>query len=255
MNDQETKYLLYIQEQEGTDVSFVKVGDGHKNLIVSFGCANPHGGFDRKKSLMKLMSEDGDTDVLYLRDMKEFQVGRGRHKHIKLLGRWYLGGLTGIGKNIIHTISFLKNIFKNYENVICTGTSMGGYASILFGSLLNVNYVIVGNAQTDLGYVLEHTRRHGRGKISQLSKRKKECPKTWEKYSNLDTFVSESVNYQLYYTGESDYIGNRAMGGYNEAILHSTHHLDNIKNCKSVTEFDSDIRYSNFIEKISSCLI
>lgn len=44
--------------------------------------------------------------------------------------------------NIDETVDYLKNKIKNYERVICLGVSAGGYAAILFGSLLNVDTVI-----------------------------------------------------------------------------------------------------------------
>ena len=75
---------------------------------------------------MKLKYERNDFDVLYLRNQN----------------KWYLGGLNGIGKNINHTIAFLKKEFAKYDKVICIGNSAGGYASLLFGSLLKVNKVI-----------------------------------------------------------------------------------------------------------------
>ena len=75
--------IAYINEQETTDISYVKVGSGNKKLIVSFG-SNGHDGFERKTSLMKLRFEKNNFDVLYLRN---------RHQ-------WYIGGLKGIGKNI-----------------------------------------------------------------------------------------------------------------------------------------------------------
>ena len=247
--------LNYIESQEDTDISYVSIGKNSKNLIVCFGSANVHGGFDRKTSLLEFREKHGDVDLLYMRDTKNFMVGRGSHRHMKLLGRWYLGGLPGVGKNINHTISFLQNIVRKYTNVICTGTSMGGYASILFGSLLSVNHVIVGNAQTDLEFVLKYTYKKGKRKISRLSHRKKECPATWNKFANLCNHLNESVNYQVYYSGDHAYIGNKAMGGQSEAILHSEHHLNNIRHFKTVKEFDSSLHYSNFIEKISQYLI
>jgi hypothetical protein len=40
-----------------------------------------------------------------------------------------------------------------------------------------------------------------------------------------------------------------------EAILHSTHHLNNISSCPTVKKFNSDPGYSNFTEKTSQYLI
>ena len=96
--------IAYIEEQEATEISYVKVGDNSKNLIVSF-AGNGHEGFMRKSSLMTLKYERNDFDVLYLRNPF----------------KWYLGGLNGIGKNINCTIAFLKTEFATYNKVLCIG--------------------------------------------------------------------------------------------------------------------------------------
>ena len=92
--------MKYIEEQEATDISYVKIGDNSKNLIVSF-ASNGHTGFDRKTSLMKLKYQRNNFDVLYLRDDC----------------KWYLDGLNGIGENIDSTIAFLKKEFAQQEDV------------------------------------------------------------------------------------------------------------------------------------------
>ena len=58
---------------------------------------------------------------------------------------WYHKGIKDITNDIDETVLYLNNIIKNgkYEKVIFMGTSAGGYAAILFGSLCNcVNNVI-----------------------------------------------------------------------------------------------------------------
>ena len=127
--------MKYIETQEATNISYVKIGNNSKNLIVTF-ASNNHTGFERKTSLTKLKYQRNDFDVLYLRNQN----------------KWYLGGLNGIGKNINHTIVFLKKEFAKYDKVITIGTSAGGYASILFGSVCNVNVTIAYIPQTDLEY-------------------------------------------------------------------------------------------------------
>ena len=130
--------IAYIEKQEATEISYCKVGENSKKLVIAFASNNEkHEGFERKTSLMKLKYERNDFDVLYLRN--RFQ--------------WYLGGLKGIGKNINHTIAFLKKECAKYEKVVCIGNSAGAYASLLYGSICNVNAVIAINAQTDLEYV------------------------------------------------------------------------------------------------------
>lgn len=219
--------INYINEQEASNISFCKIGDGSKNLVVSLGSAN-HGGFDRKGSLINLKYDNNNFDILYLRDMNYFATGRGRKQKERLVGRWYLGGMEGIGKNINHTLSFLKKQINNYENVIFTGISMGGYASILFGSLLKINHVIAVNPQTDLEYILKNVYKDKRHQLTQLKKRKKQCPKTWKKYCNLKSYLNDSVKYHLSFLDDKKYHGNKALDGYFGLIMHSSHHLKNI---------------------------
>jgi hypothetical protein len=62
----------------------------------------------------------------------------------------YHKGIQGISNNIEETTSYLENEIKNYKNIIFIGISSGGYAAILFGSLLNITKVIAFIPQTIL---------------------------------------------------------------------------------------------------------
>jgi hypothetical protein len=64
--------------------------------------------------------------------------------------RCYHQGLKGITTNVDETVNYIKNIINGYEKVVFVGVSAGGYASILFGSLLKVNDVIAITPQTRL---------------------------------------------------------------------------------------------------------
>jgi hypothetical protein len=57
---------------------------------------------------------------------------------------WYHKGIGGITNNIDETVIYLNTIInqKKYKKVIFMGVSAGGYASILFGSLCNIDNVI-----------------------------------------------------------------------------------------------------------------
>jgi hypothetical protein len=71
-----------------------------------------------------------------------------RHFYLDKYKLWYHKGIIGISTNINDTLIYLKGIINNYEEVIFLGSSAGGYAAILFGSLLNVNKVIAFIPQT-----------------------------------------------------------------------------------------------------------
>ena len=114
--------------------------------------------FQRKTSLLELREKRNDFDVLYLRNR----------------GKWNIGGLKGIGKNINHTIAFLKKEFAKYDKVICVGGSAGGYASLLFGSLLQVDSVVAMDAQTDLNYLIDRLSPKNQ-QMMDFQKRKKDA--------------------------------------------------------------------------------
>lgn len=62
----------------------------------------------------------------------------------------YHKGINGLTNNIDETVEYLKRKLENYENIVFVGVSSGGYAAILFGSLLNINKVIAFKPQTRL---------------------------------------------------------------------------------------------------------
>lgn len=63
---------------------------------------------------------------------------------------WYQKGLLGLTKNIDETAAFLKEELSqiNPKKVIFIGTSAGGYASLLFGILLNIDEILSFSPQT-----------------------------------------------------------------------------------------------------------
>jgi len=206
--------MQYIQTQEATEISYVKIGDNSKNLIVCF-ASNTHNGFEMKKSLMSLKYERNDFDVLYLRNKLQ----------------WYLGELNGIGKNINCTIAFLRRHFAKYDKVVCTGISAGGYASLLFGSLLKVNKVITVDAQTDLEYV--------KNELNFLGKRAKECPITWSKYNKIANVLNDVVSYNVYYEEDDHWQTHHKGFEFMNLVLHGNYHYNEIKHFPTVSKFNS----------------
>ena len=86
-----------------------------------------------------------------------FEFMNTMEKHFPYLDRvflidknknWYHTGIQGISENIEETLEYLRSIIVNYKNICFMGTSAGGYASILFGSLLKVNTVLAFIPQT-----------------------------------------------------------------------------------------------------------
>lgn len=222
--------IAYIEKQEATNISYVKIGNNSKNLIVSFS-GNSHDGFARKTSLMKLKYERNDFDVLYLRNRN----------------RWYFGGLKGIGKNINHTISFLKKEFAKYDKVCCVGSSAGGYASILFASVCNADMCIAYIPQTDLEYAIanclptktEFESEELKCRIKQLTlaslgESKVISFESFNKYKNLRNVINSITKY--YIQCEDTFDG-----------LHGKHQCENLSDFENV--FIKEVAITDFLNQ------
>lgn len=106
---------------------FIK-GTDSQQLIVSFGGSmKKFGGIPPFEFLNFLTSFFQNPDKLFVVD----HYSERYHK-----------GIQGVSHDIESTATFLKEIIKPYESTIFLGVSAGGYAAILFGSLLEVDHVI-----------------------------------------------------------------------------------------------------------------
>jgi pimeloyl-ACP methyl ester carboxylesterase len=67
---------------------------------------------------------------------------------------WYQNGLTGVAGDVDGIASFLRETIRaqRIRRVVMIGNSMGGYASILFGALLDVDAVIAFAPQTYIDF-------------------------------------------------------------------------------------------------------
>jgi len=117
-----------------------KIINGNKNLIICFGGMALQFGLIPPFEFLRYLSSIymNDCDLLFFIDYHQC---------------WYHRGIKDITNNVDDTVTYLNNIIHNgkYEKVIFMGTSAGGYAAILFGSLCNnVNNVISFIPQTIL---------------------------------------------------------------------------------------------------------
>lgn len=87
----------------------------------------------------------------------------------------YHKGILYKTKNIDETVEYLRQEIRSYKRVIFIGLSSGGYAAILFGSLLGISDVIAFYPQTLL--------------------RK---PKVDEKYRDIGKYINDTTHYHLY---------------------------------------------------------
>jgi hypothetical protein len=112
------------------------INNKNDKIIVSFGgMAMKLGGIPRFEFLNYLDSNfKNECDVIFYVD---------RHQN------WYHTGIDGISTNIQDTVLYLNNKLGKYRKIIFIGSSAGGYAAILFGSLCkNVTAVVAFCPQT-----------------------------------------------------------------------------------------------------------
>lgn len=112
-----------------TTHSFYKVNQVKTDtLFVSFsGYAKQYGGIPRFEFVN-----------FFTKHFNEFNC----HFYVDTYTSCYHKGISGISNNIDETVEYLRNEIKDYKNVVFIGCSSGGYAAILFGSLLSVTSVV-----------------------------------------------------------------------------------------------------------------
>lgn len=159
-------------------------------LIVCFGgFALKMGGIPPYDFLNFITTNFVNVDKIFYRDIKQM---------------CYHFGIENISKNIETTVIYLKNKIDKYKKVIFTGTSAGAYASLLYGSLLNVSDVIVFNPISIL---------YGRKNMYDL------------KYIDLSkNIINNTTKYYLY--------GDSSITNIND--LHHKKHCENINNYPNV---------------------
>jgi hypothetical protein len=144
------------------------------------------------ESCLKIMGEDPDTllvsfsghDLRFYTGLPQFEFVNFFQKHFNNITRHfyidknknsYHQGINGITTNVEETVEYLKNEIRDYKNVIFVGSSAGGYAAILFGSLLNITSVLAFIPQT-----------------IRLDKN------IDEKYRDITPFINDTTKYYLY---------------------------------------------------------
>lgn len=172
--------------------------NGNKNLIISFGgryLEHSYSSIFPFEFLNYLSSQyKNNCDLIFFIDPDQC---------------WYHNGIKDITKNIDGTVLYINNICKNgnYKKIIFMGTSAGGYAAILFGSICNnITNVISFIPQTII-----------------------DNPKN-SNYSNLKNIINKNTKYLLY--------GDTSISDIND--LHHISHCENIKCFENVKIIKSD---------------
>lgn len=114
------------------------------------------------------------------------------HKHIFLRDiqkQWYIEGINHNVNTPEKVFHLLRSLTRNYR-VYAIGSSAGGYAAMLFGSMLNAERVYSFNAQFDLNIIL----RGSTSKTDPLLFKYSKKP-AFSAYFKLDKFVRPNVKY------------------------------------------------------------
>ena len=157
-----------------------------------------------------LSSVESKFDILLLRDYSEF---------------WYLHGLKNTCADFDSFLGFLQRKIDKYDKVIAIGASSGGYASILFSSLLNFDGCIAFMPQTDLRIASKHND-WSLNKINPILN-----TAIGQKYQNLNSFINKQSKYHIYSVNDID------------DLLHGPCHFDNVSHHANVFKLSDNANY------------
>jgi hypothetical protein len=169
----------------------VEFNNDIKPLIITF--AGLYGGisqplFEFKNFLLKNI----DCHVIFIRDTNQL---------------WYNNGAIGLGTNINELKNNIQEIINkiNYSTIITIGGSMGGYAALLFGSLLPVNGIIAFGPQT---FIDKYNRKkykdfRWRSKIKNLYNNNNNNNNNHHTYYDLSKLSFQNINVKIIYGYDS----------------------------------------------------
>lgn len=112
-----------------------------KNLLIVFGGGDGTIGVE-EAGLVELAKEL-NSDLLLLKDLAQ---------------NWFLLGINETTNNVETSVTALVDIAKEYDKVFVTGLSLGGYAAVLYGPLINSTAVVAFSPQTSFDLSFVHPR-------------------------------------------------------------------------------------------------
>ena len=179
-----------------------------KNLLVTFGGISQGIGipvFEFFNSVKEL-----DCDKIFIRDFHQGWYQKGVDDHID--------SVQGLTDYLQQTIDK-----HNYQKVLFMGNSMGGYAAILFGNLLQVDQILAFAPQTFISsrMRLRHLDFRWKNQMKRIQSYKKEQPH----YFNLKDFLNNDTRYiptNIYYSPKHrlDRLHAENLKGMDNVTLH-----------------------------------
>lgn len=142
----------FQQELKKYDSAVMADFSSHDSRILQVAFGGIHGGVGIAPFEFYKLTSAFPTKKLYVRDVNQ---------------TWYHGELPAIGSGIDALARYLRRVIQaqNCERVIFFGNSMGGYAAILLGWLLEVDRVIAFAPQTFINRGARFWQRDGRWKV------------------------------------------------------------------------------------------
>ena len=178
-------------------------------------------------SCHKVVIDDSDTIIISFSGRSQPKTGEIRFEFTKFLEKYfknisrhfyidtycnsYHNGIEGISTSIDETVEYIRGIIAPYKRSIFIGVSQGGYAAIMFGSLLNITAVIAFIPQTF--------------RIQKIN--------IDEKYRDLKPFINTTTQYYLY-------------GDISITNPHSFHH---ISHCERIVDGSTESPNITIIKK------
>jgi hypothetical protein len=118
----------------------------------------------------------------------------GKHIFIRdIRKQWYIGGINASLDTPLKMVDFLKAETAGYQ-VFTIGSSAGGFAAVLFGSLLQVSRVYAFNAQLNLEVTMKSS-----GPLTDPILFKRVENKEFNFCFNLSNFIASGANTDYYY--------------------------------------------------------
>lgn len=121
------------------------------------------------------------------------------HKHIFLrdiFKQWYLKGINKTINSPDKLSIFLQKEVKGYSNVITIGSSAGGYAAILYGSLIGAQTVFTFNPQFEINSLLERSNETINPLVFRLKDR-------MNKWFDIVPFITPKTEIYYFYSKKS----------------------------------------------------
>ena len=123
------------------------------------------------------------------------------HKHIfvrDIQKQWYIGGINAADNSPEKIAGLLQSLTQGYR-IFTIGSSAGGFAAMLFGSMLKAERVYAFNAQLDLSIVIKHS-----DKKTDPLLFKYQAPDPMSQYFSIEDYVTPATQYFYFQSCKSE---------------------------------------------------